>query len=86
MSKKDAVKHFAFVCSGKSCKKCGSKELEKSLSHAAKKHDLKGKFKVINTKCTGRCKESPVMIIKDHWHVMVKPEDGEKYLKKYILQ
>lgn len=85
MGKKDYshVKDFVFVCSGKSCKS-DSKPLQKAFKEALDKNGLKKSSQVIKTKCTGRCKESPIAIIGGEWLGHVKTSDADKLVKKHF--
>ncbi len=71
----DKYQHFIFVCNGKDCCKKGAKDLQKAFSKELKEQGLKASSKVIKTKCTGRCKEAPVVIAGDKWLGKVKEED-----------
>lgn len=77
----DKYTRFVFVCGGKDCKKNGSKDVQKALSHEIKSKGLRQEVKVIKTKCTGRCKEGPIIIAKDRWWVKTKAEDTSKIIE-----
>lgn len=85
MGKKDYshVVDFVFVCAGKSCKP-ESKMLQKAFKESLEKNRLKKISKVIKTKCTGRCKEAPVVIIGNEWLGEVRSSDADKLVKKHF--
>lgn len=61
------VKNFIFICNGSDCKKSGAKDLEKAVHFELKTRGQKNKSKIIKTKCTGRCKEAPVVLANNQW-------------------
>jgi NADH:ubiquinone oxidoreductase subunit E len=74
-----------FVCGGSDCKKNGSKEVQKAVAKELKAQGLRGKVKVIKTKCTGRCKEGPVVIAKENWMTHVKPHQAAEIIEELKL-
>ena len=86
MGKKDYshVQEFVFVCSGKDCKS-ESKGLQKAFKEALDKNKLKKTGQVIKTKCTGRCKEAPVVIVGNEWLGHVRPSDADKLVVKHFI-
>jgi NADH:ubiquinone oxidoreductase subunit E len=72
---------FIFVCHGSDCKS-HSKELTCSFKEELKRRGLKEDVMIIKTKCTGRCKEGPVVIVDNQWHLKVK----EKQVKEILDQ
>lgn len=86
MGKKDFshVEHFVFVCSGSDCKP-DSKKLQKAFKETLDKHGLKKSTTIIKTKCTGRCKEAPVVIVGNEWVGEVTPADTERLVQKHLL-
>jgi NADH:ubiquinone oxidoreductase subunit E len=85
MGKYDAYCRFVFVCGGSDCKKHGSKEVQKAVAKELKAQGLRGKVKVIKTKCTGRCKEGPVVIAKENWMTHVKPSQAAEIIEELKL-
>lgn len=87
MGKKDYshIQDFVFVCTGGDCKP-ESKSLQKAFKEALDANKLKKVSKVIKTKCTGRCKEAPVVIIGNEWLGEVRPADADKLVKKHFLK
>ena len=82
----DKYCHFVFVCNGKDCKKNGAKDLQKAFSKGLNERGLKGSAKVIKTKCTGRCKEAPVVIVGQHWLSRVKETQVPAIIDELVLQ
>lgn len=80
------VKNFIFVCNGSDCKDEGSKSLEKLFSQELKKQGLKDKTKIIKTKCTGRCKEAPVVVVGNKWLTKVKDKNVEEIVEEAFLK
>jgi NADH:ubiquinone oxidoreductase subunit E len=76
------IKQFVFVCNGKDCKSHGAKEIGEAVKDALKMEGLDKSTKLIKTKCTGRCKEAPVIIVKDQWHTELKPKDIKEIIDK----
>lgn len=75
------VENFLFICNGSDCKSSGAKELEKMFSYELKYRGLKDKTVIIKTKCTGRCKEAPVVIVNENWLTKVKPRNVEDIVR-----
>ena len=78
--------HFAFVCNGSDCKKKGAKDLERAFAQAFKKQVSKGSARTFKTKCTGRCKEAPVVIVGQEWLPKVKEADVPRLVEKYFAK
>ncbi|NVJ87325.1 MAG: (2Fe-2S) ferredoxin domain-containing protein [Algoriphagus sp.] len=60
-------RELVFVCTGSDCKKAGAKGMKKKLKEDFKSGPLKGKCKLIQTKCMDMCKSAPVVIVGDHF-------------------
>jgi NADH:ubiquinone oxidoreductase subunit E len=60
-------RELIFVCTGSDCKKSGAKNLCKELKIATNQEPLKGRCKLIKTKCMDMCKSAPLVIVKDHY-------------------
>lgn len=75
------IKHFVFTCNGKDCKANGAKEIGTELKKQLREEGLHQETKVIKTKCTGRCKEGPIMIIKENWITEVKARNLSEIIK-----
>ncbi len=82
----DKYCRFVFVCGGKDCKKNGSKEVQKALGKEVRSHGLKDEVKVIKTKCTGRCKEGPILIAKDRLWIKTHPNDTVQIIESLKLK
>jgi len=80
----DGFCHFVFVCQGKDCSKHGSKAIQQKFSHEIKSQGLKSVARVINTKCTDRCKEAPAIIIKERWLGKVKEREIPYLVSRYL--
>jgi len=78
-------KHFIYICNGGDCKKKGAKDLLKACAKDLKSKGLTKVTKQIKTQCTGRCKEAPVMLVKDHWLTRVKTKDVPAVLTSCLL-
>lgn len=76
--------HFAFICNGSDCKDKGAKDIERAFSKEFKQHGLKGSARVFKTKCTGRCKEAPVVIVGQKWLAKVKPKDVPDLVEEFF--
>lgn len=86
MGKEDyhKIKHFVFTCNGKDCKANGAKEIGTELKKVLKEEGLQDSTKVIKTKCTGRCKEGPVVIIKENWLTEVRPKQVPEIINENL--
>ncbi|EMR03659.1 (2Fe-2S) ferredoxin domain-containing protein [Cesiribacter andamanensis] len=86
MGKKDysQVQDFVFVCTGDDCKP-DSKSLQKAFKDSLERSGFKKSVKIIKTKCTGRCKEAPVAIIKGEWLGELRPSDADRLVRKHFL-
>jgi len=78
----DKFTNFIFVCAGKDCKKAGAKELEKSFTIELKEKGLSKSVKILNCKCTDRCKEAPVAIVNNHWLGNVRIDQTSDLIKE----
>lgn len=61
------TRQLIFVCNGSDCKKSGAKSIGKELKAACKSDSLKGKCKLIKTKCMDMCKSAPMVIVNDQF-------------------
>jgi NADH:ubiquinone oxidoreductase subunit E len=78
------IKNFIFVCNGSDCKSSGAKDLEKLFSQELKSMGIRDKTKIIKTKCTGRCKEAPVVVVDNNWLTKVKLKNVGDILKENL--
>ncbi len=72
-------RELIFFCTGSDCKKSGGKSILKELKTTCEHGPLKGKLKLIKTKCLDMCKSAPIVIIGDQF---CKNATGEKVLDK----
>ena len=70
-----ARKKFIFACNGKDCKKNGSEPFTKTIKKAIEEGELKGKYKLVKSKCMDCCKSGPVAVMNQQ---LVKKGDAEK--------
>lgn len=54
--------HIICVCTGKKCKKKGSKEIYKATRGSIKVKNLSENYLVVRTKCLDHCKLGPIVI------------------------
>ena len=80
----DKYTDFIFVCTGKDCKKAGSKDLKKSFAMELQNKGLNKSVKMIDCKCTDRCKEAPVAIVNNHWQGNVSNDQISELIAKHI--
>lgn len=72
-------RELIFFCTGSDCKKSGGKSILKELKAECDRGPLKGKLKLIKTKCLDMCKSAPVVIVGDQF---CKKATAEKLLEK----
>ncbi|WP_297335632.1 (2Fe-2S) ferredoxin domain-containing protein [Algoriphagus sp.] len=58
-------RQLVFLCSGSDCKGAGAKSIKKELKSELKSGSLKGRCKLIETKCLDMCKSAPVGIVEN---------------------
>lgn len=73
---------LVFCCAGSDCKKSGAKLIRKELKESLQEGDLKGKVKLIQTKCMDMCKSAPIVIVGDHFCKKTTSEKVLNQLKK----
>lgn len=73
-------RELIFICTGSDCKKSGGKSILKGLKAECKQGQLKGRVKLIKTKCLDMCKSAPVVIVGDQF---CKKASIEKVLEKF---
>jgi NADH:ubiquinone oxidoreductase subunit E len=79
-------RHFIFICNGSDCKARGAKEITSELKDILEEEGLDSITKIIKTKCTSRCKEAPVLILKEKWLTEISRKDLKEIVKKYIKE
>ena len=72
-------RELIFFCTGSDCKKSGGKSILKEFKEECDHGPLKGKLKLIKTKCLDMCKSAPVVIVGDQF---CKKATAEKVLEK----
>ena len=77
--------HVVFCCNGSDCKKKGAKALQQHLKKDIKQRRWQKQVKVISTKCTGRCKEAPIIIAQDQWYTKADEKTVAAILNKNEL-
>jgi len=81
---KNQQQQFIFVCHGKDCKKEGCKALQQVLKSELKQKRQQKALKIIKTKCTGKCKQAPVMIAQDQWMTRVDVAKVREVVEKML--
>ena len=61
--KTEDIQHLVMICTGSDCTKKGAKKIGKSIRDCARKHGCKKDTMIVQTKCTGLCKQAPVVFI-----------------------
>lgn len=85
MSKKfNEIENFIFICKDKDCKKNEAKALEKAFEKSVKSLKYQKNTKILECKCTGRCKEAPVAIINNTWLGNVNPKEADNIIEQYL--
>ncbi|NVK51168.1 MAG: (2Fe-2S) ferredoxin domain-containing protein [Cyclobacteriaceae bacterium] len=79
----NSKRELVFLCTGSDCKKAGAKQLRKELKENLKSGSLKGRCKLIETKCMDMCKSAPVVIVGDHF---CKKTDSEKVFSQIKIK
>ena len=75
-------RELIFICTGKDCKKSGSKHILKELKIDTDKEPLKGQCKLIQTKCLDMCKSAPLVIVKNQYFKKATASKVLETLKK----
>lgn len=76
-----------YVCTGKSCKKKGGKEISKQLRGKIKDAGLKNTVEIIKTDCSDRCKTAPNVCFQplNVWLASQSLSEIEKHFEQLIL-
>ena len=75
-------KTYIFLCTGKSCKKHGGKELGKVLANKKKESDREGRVQIVRTKCLDMCDYSPNMIMNNRLYSRVDKKQALAILEE----
>ena len=75
-------KYVLQVCRTLSCALNGAERvtdvLARKLGIKPGETDPTGTFTLLEVECLGACDRAPVVLVNDHWHECLKPEDAEK--------
>jgi NADH-quinone oxidoreductase E subunit len=70
------------VCRTLSCALNGAERvtdvLSRKLGIKPGETDAEGMFTLVEVECLGACDRAPVVLVNDHWHECLRPEDAEK--------
>jgi NADH-quinone oxidoreductase E subunit len=79
---KPVGKYILQVCRTLSCALNGAERvtdvLSRKLGLKPGETDAAGEFTLIEVECLGACDRAPVVLVNDHWHECLRPEDAEK--------
>ena len=78
-----ARKKFIFACNGKDCKKNGAGSFTKTIKNAIEQGELKGKYKLVKSKCMDCCKSGPVAVIDQQ---LIKKGDAKKLVELLTVE
>lgn len=88
MGKKDVSKicNVVLICNGSDCRKAGAKELRKCANRVAKDVGARKSTMLVRTKCTGLCKQGPVVVIQpaNEFVLDAAPKSLEKALRTHL--
>lgn len=72
------------VCRTLSCALNGAERvtdvLSRKLGIKPGETDATGTFTLLETECLGACDRGPVILVNDHWHECLRPEDAERLI------
>ena len=89
MGKKDVSKisNVVLICNGSDCKKGGAKELKQCARRVVRDVGAKKSTMLVRTKCTGLCKQGPVVVIQpaNEFVTDASPKSLEKALRKHLM-
>jgi NADH:ubiquinone oxidoreductase subunit E len=79
--------HVIYVCTGKSCKKKGGKDISKYLKDRIKESGLKNSVEIVKNECTDRCKTAPNVCFQpqNSWLALQNIPEIERHLTQIIL-
>ena len=80
------IQHVVMICSGSDCAKRGAKQIGKAMRACAKDAGCKKNTLFVQTKCTGLCKQGPVVTIQptNQWVTRATPDSAATALKSAI--
>ncbi|PLT33174.1 ferredoxin [Bacillus sp. V5-8f] len=77
------TKHHIFICNGSSCMRKGGEEATQAIRNEITNLDLESFIHTTRTRCNGRCKDAPVVIVypEGTWYKEVTPEVGSNLIR-----
>jgi (2Fe-2S) ferredoxin len=80
------TKHHVFICNGSSCMRKGGEEATQAIRNEIANLDLDTVIHTTRTRCNGRCKDAPVVIVypAGTWYKEVTPEVGSKIVQQHL--
>lgn len=82
------TKHHVLICNGSSCMRKGGEEATQVIRNEIANLDLDTLIHTTRTRCNGRCKDAPVVIVypEGTWYREVTPEVGSKIVQKHLVE
>lgn len=81
---KPVGKHVLYVCRTLSCALVGAERVTEELSAALGiepgETDPSGTFTLLEVECLGACDRAPVVMVNDHWHERLSPEQVRRFV------
>ncbi|WP_028403313.1 (2Fe-2S) ferredoxin domain-containing protein [Ectobacillus panaciterrae] len=80
------TKHHVLICNGSSCMRKGGEEATQAIRNEIANLDLDTVIHTTRTRCNGRCKDAPVVIVypEGTWYKEVTPEVGSKIVQQHL--
>jgi (2Fe-2S) ferredoxin len=81
------TKHHVLICNGSSCMRKGGEEVTQAIRNEITNLDLDAVIHTTRTRCNGRCKDAPVVIVypEGTWYKEVTPELGSKIVQQHLV-
>lgn len=82
----DGICNVVMTCNGSDCKRRGSKDLERCARRVARDLGSKKTTMFVRTKCTGLCKQAPVIMIQPANEFVLEADEKsvEKALRRHL--
>ncbi|MFX3623844.1 MAG: ferredoxin [Ectobacillus sp.] len=82
------TRHHVFICNGSSCMRKGGEEATQAIRNEIANLDLDTMVHTTRTRCNGRCKDAPVVIVypEGTWYKEVTPEVGSKIVQQHLAR
>jgi (2Fe-2S) ferredoxin len=82
------TKQHVLICNGSSCMRKGGEEATQAIREEITNLDLDKVIHTTRTRCNGRCKDAPVVIVypEGTWYKAVTPEVGSKIVKQHLAE